>query len=205
MEWLGGKGYNFISLLLHGVLYISDSGKVTNGTYLAVIMENLCDPIITGRDELGMPKIYSEIDRTRGTTSQIVKTSWRGAEWGCFEWQGLEEVTAEEQAGVMGGKDAGEGILSARYFPAVGSENRGKPEASSVVLDRFVDATSKPTIKRTLKAKTATVSLQAGDEQALPTLHYITSRLAEIPIYEVVDARIVEGTGVADLSHVSVV
>ena len=203
MEWLGGKGYNFICLFLHGVLYTSDSGKVVNGMYMACIMENLCDPIITGRDELGMPKVFSEIDRIKGKTSQIVTTSWRSAEWGCFEWQGLEEVPQDAQQGMMGGADAGEGILAARYFPAVGAKNRGKPESNCVVLDRFADSSMKPTIKRVLKAKTANISLQAGTEQDLPTLHYITSRLAEIPVYEVVDAKIVEGTGVADLSHIN--
>ena len=202
MEWLGGKGYNFICLFLHGVQYTSDSGKVVNGMYMACIMENLCDPIITGRDELGMPKVFSEIERTRGKTSQIVTTSWRGAEWGCFEWQGLKEVAQDERQGMMGEIDAGEGILAARYFPAVGPKNRGQPESSCVVLDRFADATVKPNITRVLKG-TANISIQSGTEQDLPTLHYITSRLAEIPIYEVVDAKIVEGTGVADLSHVS--
>jgi hypothetical protein len=176
-----------------------------NGMYLACIMENLCDPIITGRDELGMPKVYSEIERTRGRSTQIVTTSWRGAQWGSFEWAGLEEVPQDERQGMMGGPDAGEGILSARYFPAVGADNRGKPESSCVVLDRFADATTKPSIKRVLKAKSANIFIQAGEEKDLPTLHYITSRLAEIPIYEVIEAKIVEGTGVADLSHVKAV
>jgi hypothetical protein len=206
MEWLGGKGYSFICLLLHGVLYTGASGKPVNGTYMACIMENLCDPIITGRDELGMPKLYSEIDQMRGNTSQIVKTAWRGADWGCFEWTGLQEVKPQEQQGMMGGgTDAGEGILSARYLPAIGVNNRGKPECSGVILDRFADATTRPVITRVLKAQTASISLQAGSEHSLPTLHYITSRLAEIPIYEVVDAKITEGLGVADLSHVVVI
>lgn len=166
-------------------------------------MENLSDPITTGREELGMPKVYSEIERMRGNTSQIVKTTWRGAEWGSFEWTGLAEIKTEEQQGIMGGSgDFGEGILSARYLPAVGMKNRGRPECEGVVLDRFADATLRPVVTRVLRAQTASISFQAGSEQSLPTLHYITSRLAEIPIYEVVDAKITEGLGVADLSHV---
>ncbi len=52
-----------------------------------------------------------------------------------------------------------------------------------------------------MKAKNASITFDAGDEHRLPSLRCITSKLAEIPVYEVVDARIIEGTGVADLSH----
>ncbi len=33
----------------------------------------------------------------------------------------------------------------------------------------------------------------------LPTLHHIVSRLAEIPVFEIVEANIVEADGVGDL------
>ena len=38
------------------------------------------------------------------------------------------------------------------------------------------------------------------DWDALPTLHHIIDVLADIPIYEVISAKIVEGTGVPDVS-----
>jgi hypothetical protein len=201
MEWLGGKGYNFIMLLLHGITYTTSSGKTIHGMHLPCIFEDLPDPVITGRDELGMPKLVCAVDKIRGRSSQIVKTSWRGAEWGIFEWENLAEVPIESKEGMMGGSNAGEGILAARYFPAVGRDKKGQADADYVIIDRFAEATPKPRIERIFKAKNARITFDAGDEQRLPTLHYITSRLAEIPVYEVVDARIIEGTGVADLSH----
>jgi hypothetical protein len=149
-----------------------------------------------------MPKVFCDIDKIRDRTLQTVKTSWRGAEWGVFEWEGLEEVKSDNKEGMMGGNDAGEGILAARYFPAVGKDKRGQSEVEYVVLDRFAESTPKPNVQRIFKAKNARISIEAGDSSSLPTLHYITSRLAEIPVYEIVEARIIEGTGVADLSHV---
>jgi hypothetical protein len=202
MEWLGGQGYNFLGLFLHGASYTTASGKTIHGLHLPVLFEDLTDPIVTGRDELGMPKVFCNIEKTRGRSSQIVKTSWRGAEWGTFEWGGLEEVTGDSEEGMMGGSDAGEGILAQRYFPAVGKEKKGQSEVDYAIMDRFAEATPRPVLTRRWKAKNASIEIKAGNWKILPTLHHITSRLAEIPIYEVVEARIVEGTGVADLNHV---
>jgi hypothetical protein len=53
-----------------------------------------------------------------------------------------------------------------------------------------------------MKASSAEISFDALDWKALPTLHHIVERLKEVPMYEVVEAQIVEGTGVSDVSSV---
>lgn len=42
------------------------------------------------------------------------------------------------------------------------------------------------------------VEIEAGDWDRFPTLHHVTVVLAEIPIYEIVSARVVKGVGVED-------
>jgi hypothetical protein len=44
------------------------------------------------------------------------------------------------------------------------------------------------------------VSFDALDWEALPTLHHVVSRLAGIPVFDVVSAKVVEGVGVPDVS-----
>jgi hypothetical protein len=50
------------------------------------------------------------------------------------------------------------------------------------------------------RAGKATVSFDACDWNTLPTLHHVVSRVAEIPVYEVISAKVVSGVGVPDVS-----
>ena len=53
---------------------------------------------------------------------------------------------------------------------------------------------------RVRKAAHAEFKFEDLGFQRLPTLHHIVSRLAEIPVFEIVEAGIVEADGVGDLS-----
>ncbi|KAJ9193566.1 hypothetical protein DTO166G4_593 [Paecilomyces variotii] len=97
---------------------------------------------------------------------------------------------------------SGPGILVHRYMPAVGKELKGTSDAEyPVLVDNSEDAKAVPSgIKRVLNAGHGTVQIDELDWNKLPTLHHIISRLAEIPVYEVVEAKVVEGEGVPDVS-----
>jgi hypothetical protein len=56
------------------------------------------------------------------------------------------------------------------------------------------------TVKSAAKAAEARVIFDPLDLDALPTLHHIIGVLADVPVYEVVRAKVVEGTGVPDVS-----
>ncbi|MCY3554345.1 MAG: acetoacetate decarboxylase family protein [Gemmatimonadetes bacterium] len=59
IEWLAGRGYNTL-----GVSFPAEyRGKRdrARGPFLAVLWENLADPILTGREQLGFSKIYCAI------------------------------------------------------------------------------------------------------------------------------------------------
>ena len=59
IEWLAGRGYNTL-----GVSFPAEyRGKRDRalGPFLAVLWENLADPILTGREQLGFSKIYCAI------------------------------------------------------------------------------------------------------------------------------------------------
>jgi len=201
LEWLGGKGYDFIRIQIHGVTYIGKDGKTIQGTYVPVLWENLTDSILSGREELGMPKLYSEIVETRHKTTQIVQTSWRGAKWGYFEWIDLEEVDKDVSSHSKLGFELGEGILMQRYIPSVGRDKRGISETEYTVFEQFPSSLNSK-ITRILKSKKGYVSIEPQNWTTLPTQHHIIARLADIPIFEVVDARIVEAVGISDSGQI---
>ena len=65
----------------------------------------------------------------------------------------------------------------------------------------FAEDNPKPKVASTKVATSAEFKLEAGDWKSLPTLHHIIERLAELPVYGVVGAKVVEGTGVGDVSN----
>ena len=199
MEWLGGKGYNHLGLYIHGVQYTKKDGTVVRGAYMPILFESLTDPIVSGREELGMPKLYSAIDIEREDTSYSVKASWQGAQWGTFKLTGLKEQSVSD-AGNVSGDDADQGILVYRYMPTVGRDGKGTAAEEYPVYVPFKEEKPTPRTQRSWTAEKGAFEIDALNWEQLPTLHHVIERLAEIPVYEVVSAKVVEGTGVPDVA-----
>jgi hypothetical protein len=198
MEWLGGSGYHHIGLYIHGVEYQKTNGDIVSGTYLPILFESLTDPIVSGREEIGMPKLYSSVDVYRRAKGYRVNTGWQGAIWGHFSWDGLSEADPATESGNISGEDD-EGILVYRYIPQVGRSHKGQAEAEYPVFVPYKDDVPQPRTQRVYQASKASFVIDALDWDALPTLHHVISRLQEIPVYEVVGGKVVEGVGVSDV------
>ncbi|KAM0327038.1 hypothetical protein ACHAQA_006161 [Verticillium albo-atrum] len=199
MEWLGGSGYRHLGLYIHGVQYITKSGEMLDGTYLPLLFENLTDPIVSGREELGMPKLYCTIDLWRRATSYRIQAGWQGVSFGSIALEGLREVDAGASKGTIGGEDD-QGIFAYKYIPRVGERGKADVEHATFVSHAGEAKVVPSKVIRVFEAATASIQFQALDWEALPTLHHVVSRLAEIPVYEVVSAKVVEGEGVPDVS-----
>ncbi|KAF1357093.1 hypothetical protein BDV97DRAFT_286555 [Delphinella strobiligena] len=199
MEWLGGSGYRHFGLYIHGVRYTKQDGTTIDGTYLPLLFESLTDPIVSGRDELGMPKVYCEVDIRRRQDSYRVRTHWQGSMFGTCNLDELEQVDPASEAGTIGG-EADYGILAYKYSPAVGE--RGKADAAyATVVPHAEESKVVPSkVEAVWKSKKPNFSFDCLTQQDLPTLHHIVSKLAQIPVYEYVSGKVVEGYGVPDVS-----
>lgn len=219
LDWLGGGGYRFFGLWIHGVRYTKADGSVLTGSYLPVLFENLCDPIITGREELGMPKLFCDIDLDEGTdaAAPTIVCSWRGAKFARMTIEGLRPETDADKAkaaapagpppgapapppGVVIPKPPPDnGLFIYRSVPSVGQ--RGTPDAEYAVFVPHASASCPRVVERRLVAPSASIALEAGSPQTLPTLHHVATGLAEVPIYSVDEASYEEGHGVDELSQ----
>jgi hypothetical protein len=211
MDWLGGGGYSHMGLYIHGVKYTKKDGSVLKGTFLAVLFESLTDPIVTGREELGMPKLYCSLDSYRRDGSMRIKAGWQGATFGDLEWEGLEKVedkpasettrAAETDRAPPSGIPMveGDGMFTYRYIPAVGEP--GKADAEYPVFVPDAEYSEIPKVHSTWRAKKAKFAFDGKDWDSLPTLHHIATGLGDIPIIEVVEAKVVEGNGVPDVGQ----
>jgi hypothetical protein len=205
MTWLAGGGYSHCGLYIHGVNYTKRDGSKIFGTFLAVLFENLADPIITGREELGMPKLFCDIvARVEGDAASI-SLAWRGAQFGEIKVSGLSTpplppATNGEPAQRMPGPPPPppeQGQFAHRYVPTVGQP--GKVDADYAVFIPNPKPVSDDAKPQTLTTATASASFEARDWQSLPTIHHVAKGLAEMPIYGVEEAKVVKGQGVSDV------
>ncbi|EAU32867.1 hypothetical protein ATEG_06323 [Aspergillus terreus NIH2624] len=201
MDWLGGGGYRHLGLYIEGVQCKKSNGEVVKGTYMPILFESLADPIVSGREELGMPKLYSAIHGHERSQSYHLETSWEGAVWGRFHWEDLADVDVESEQGSITGEPS-DGVLVHRYMPQVGRDYKGQPEAEYPVIVPFAEESKvvPSKVTRVRKATKASFHIEELNWQLLPTLHHVISRLAEIPVDEIVSAKVVDGEGVQDVS-----
>ena len=205
MPWLAGGSYDLIAFAIHGVQYTERSGKVTRGSFCPVLFENLADPILSGREELGFPKLFSDISIVDENGRREVSVSWRGAGWAKLSWNGIEK-----QAGQVNGDiyqhdhpaEETEGLFVHKYIPASDVNDRKQQRADAdynVYIPGYTDGSSGSTTVS--KAADAEFEISNLGFQKLPTIHHIIERLAEVPCFEVVEATVTEADEVADLSN----
>ena len=196
MAWLGGGGYDLLALYIHDICYKEANGRIRNGIYCPVMFENLADPILTGREELGVPKLFSDISISKNESSGLVKVSWRGAQWAELEWKDMQKD--ENASNGAPGIGTSEGLLVHKYIPSTGG---GKPDADYDIL--ILNDPASSSIRSRYTAAAANVRLEIKDlgAKALPTLQPVIGRLAELPIYEIMGGTLTEYQGVSDLSN----
>lgn len=197
LAWLAGGGYESLALYIHGVSYTDPQGQVKRGmTYLPVQFENLADAITPGREELGLPLVFSDIDVSKTETCTKVAVSWRGAQWATMELKNLKRCSQDEAS-----EHNENGILVHKRIPSTGVSG-GKSDADYDVLIS-ADSEKACSVRSTYIADPGdsifTVTNLGG--QKLPTLSTVVERLAEIPIFEIVRASVTEYQGAPDFSR----
>ncbi|TEA16484.1 FAD-dependent monooxygenase OpS4 [Colletotrichum sidae] len=199
MSWLGGGGYNHLGLYVHGIEYVKRDGSAISGTHLAVLFESLADPIVSGREELGMPKLFCDIDFETHATTARVRASWRGTQFADVELKKLMRDGPDTEHGTIGG-EADYGILTYRYIPSVGEPGKADAEYACVVPHEQEARDVPATVHAVSRSPDVSVKLEGHDWERLPTLHHVARFLAEMPVYDYVSAKVVEGTGVPNVS-----
>lgn len=219
LRWLGGGGYRYLGLWIHGVQYTArkqqqqqqhgggGERKTVRGSFLPVLFESRADPIVTGREELGMPKLFCDIDidgaadKAGTAASTSIVCSWQGTPFLRMHMGGSEAVLLadpvdREATRTNGATQEGEkqGTLVYRYVPAVGGPGQ-QPDAVYAVLIPEPSSTSR-VVETTSRCRDSRLEFMPGDWESLPTLHHVAAGLAGIPIYGVVEGKVDQGRGV---------
>jgi hypothetical protein len=197
LGWLAGRGYKLVMVTIPAV-HDGGSGPLP-GDFVVVVWENLTEPILTGREELGYPKVFGDIDGPlRIGDAYRCGAGWQGHRF--FEME-LADLGSEVAA------PAPRPRLVKRYVPnpgpgpdveqvlAIGS---GLPGARRAAPDgRLPEITV-----RTCRAGTGRFAFHPARWEEMPTQHHIVKALAGLPLLDFEESLLVESTGQDDLSDV---
>ncbi len=193
LEWLAGRGYAILGVKTP-VRYVGRDETV-DGDFQLVYWENLADPIISGRDEIGAPKIYCEIPEPQifqGTYTY--HCAWQGFRLFSLTLSGLCDAPLP-QAGAAGHQ----GLLYYKYCARTGP---GTADADYVTLSPAGNTLNR--IDRLLLGQ-GRAGFHAATWSDLPTMHHIVNRFAQLDIQEFRNARLVFSHGGRDFGDTRVV
>jgi acetoacetate decarboxylase len=172
IDWLAGRGYTMINVGWPAT-FTGRQDQAT-GWFLAIVWENLADPIITGRGETGYPKLFAEIAEAR---------FWDGAQTCNAGWMGFRflDLTVSDlrDASAPPIKAPSDGTLMLKYIPRTGAW--GEAELQQVTLTPAADPDR--TIERQ-QTGVGTVRFHHAAWSDLPTMYHVVNALAELPVIE---------------------
>ena len=186
IDWLANRGYSTL-----GVKFPVEYKGTTEhleGDFLAVLWENLADPIISGREELGYSKLWCDIqDTVKSSNSRKFSAIWLGHQFFTMELSNLRESTKPPIPR--------RALLHYKYIPKTGCP--GHADAAYAVVTPAHNPNIK--IEKHLVAE-GSFKFVRSEWAELPTLFHIVNALADLPLLRFKSACLTVSRGGKDLS-----
>jgi hypothetical protein len=118
VDWMGGGGYNLVSAGVP-VAHVGQ-GERLEGVYVLLILENRTPPILSGREQTGMPKIFADIEDPHQLGPKIFTVaSYEGASFLRLDFEQVKPMNPGELAALN--QSAGNmNAFGWRYIPNIG-------------------------------------------------------------------------------------
>lgn len=191
IEWLAGRGY----ATLGASFPVTFEGEkdYAEGNFLTVLWENLTDPILTGREELGFAKIYCELPAPRVMGQNTYCTaSWLSYTFLDMSFTDMQEI---EPANAPSPTVRNDGTLHYKYMPRTGEW--GQADVEYAVLTPAATPNRKVTGMWTGEGE---LTFHPARWEDMPTQYQIVNALAALEIREYLGSSIVSTVGAKDLS-----
>lgn len=187
IEWLAGRGYNMLGVTIPA--RFDGAVDKVSGPFLLVLWENLADPIITGREELGFSKIYCELPEICVMPeSASAQASWLGFQFLDVRVDGLKPRTESAPA------SAADGLLHYKYMPRTG--DWGSADVEYAVM---TPAGSNATVHEDLVGS-GSLQWNPARWEDLPTFYQAVNALAELEVKQFLGSSLTRSVGAKDLS-----
>ena len=210
LYWLAGRGYGLVNVEVP-VIYTGASETIEGGFCLA-LWEGRPDAIMTGREELGFPKLFADIPDVRldPASGRIAgQASWMDFRFFELEMHGFEEVQPTERV-LLGARGA---PIFYKYMPRTGPFGSGGCDAAYATTSAAPPGASgaATTIQfgdadyRKWKAAGGSVRWHRASFEQLPTICHVVNGIADLDVLEVVSTEMIEfsapGAAVATNRH----
>ncbi len=193
LAWLAGRGYSMFQVKFPA-RFTGARDNVT-GSFLCVLWEDLADPILSGREELGFAKLWCDLPPPRTFGDRVTcSASWLSHSFAELTVGDLveSEPRMPPNPGMAGLKN--DGILHYKYIPATPVWDKAAVEHACLS-----PAGSALKVERLREGKGSVKFLPTTWEQ-MPTQYHIISALAALPQLEQRGGRVIEQRGGSDYS-----
>lgn len=190
IQWLAGRGYNMLQIKIPAKTTESFDGEAITGWFQPVIWENMCEPIISGREDIGWSKIYSELPPPRqsnGVWSFI--SSWDDFKFIELELHDLEK-TDTSPASLLP-------LMHHKYIPAMCQPDKSEVDYLAVTPK---GGPSLQIIEHKI-ASHAKLVINPASWEDMPTQFQIVNALAAIPLLDTVRAGLFKSKGGNNLDN----
>lgn len=184
IDWLAGRGYNLISVNA-AATHNGEVDKLT-GSFALVVWENLADPILSGREMTGIPKIYADIpDHVVDDGVWRCEASHFDSKIVDLRIDSLTVPSPEEIAAAQEAQKEADNPMGWRYIPAVGGFGAALSEATTFPSENIISEAY---------VGEGTVEWNRLTWQQNPTQAHIVNALADLPILEYRPAIVTKGS-----------
>ena len=193
IDWLAGRGYSTLGVTFQA--RFNGTRDRATGPLLLVLWENLTDPILTGREQLGFSKIYCELPEPviHGGETHCT-ASWLGFRFMDMHLTNMVEVEAPADAQAKATDDGSlKGTLHYKYVPKTGEW--GEADAEYAVLSPQNPPLGAP---RRWQGE-GLVTFNHARWEDLPTQYMVVNALHELEVKEYRGASIEHRVGGRDL------
>jgi hypothetical protein len=196
IEWLAGRGYNVLGVRFPAVFTGKQDHAV--GDFLLVLWENLTDPILTGREELGFAKVYADLPEPRvyeGITHAMA--SWMGFKFLDLTLSNMQPVTLNNPPSRDREQTNGTltGMLHYKYIPKTGDWG-----AADVAYPVITPSGGSNSVLKELWKGDGKIEFHKATWEDMPTQYSIVNAFAELEIKEYRGATMSRSVGGKDLS-----
>lgn len=196
IPWLAGRGYNILSLMIP-VRHAGTGGDAVDGLFTAVMWENMGDPIITGREQLGHPKLYAQLPDPRHLNGEThIRASWEGFTFAEIKLSCDRPADPAQVADI--GASVGSGIIAHKYIPRSGQWDAA--DADYLTLSPVPGAANlrDPQPAPAVRVGTGGIRFNVPRWQDMPTQYHIVEKLAALEQCTPLDAFAMEGSTYLD-------
>lgn len=184
VDWLAGHGYNLIGV--NAAAVFRGEEETLAGNYTLVMWENLADPILTGRELQGIPKIYADIQ-----DHSVIDGDWHttAAHFGHrildMSVTGLREPTSEEVEAYTRADEGRDNPMALRYFPGISGFGHSVIEPTTFPSETI--------LSETFVGK-GTLDWNHLSWEQNPTQCHIVNALADLPVLAYLPALVARGS-----------